>query len=305
MTVPENMPELSLDLCSSRTLVRELINRCMQDDARRTFVAVVGGSATGKTSCVVPMLMAGYPDSVTFSEDDYCIGEHKSAALHQGVADLYVPEDYDPIAMSADVALLRKGEPVEIPQYSFRDKDRLEEKRLILPSRVTFIDGCYLLQPHIRDIFDISVFIETDDHARFIRHFQRPRRGNLQNDASRIAEFCEQSYVCYYREIVPYESYADVIIKNPYSPSQSKGLVLSCDELYQSGDARQIILYAHPAMAACEELRLTEYQDGMQVLQYTADRTVSQIPSAEYRVSREAYAIDLRKIGYVELEQSS
>jgi hypothetical protein len=58
-------------------------------------------------------------------------------------------------------------------------------------------------------------------------------------------------------------------------------------------------------MAACEELRLTEYQDGMQVLQYTADRTVSQIPSAEYRVSREAYAIDLRKIGYVELEQSS
>ena len=262
-----------------------------------TLVAVVGGSATGKTSVVVPRLQEYYPDAVTLCEDDYCIGEDESARLHGGKADLYVADDYDPSAIVRDLKLLKAGKDIVVPRYSFELKERLSATRTVEPSGVVIMDGCYLLQNHSCDLFDVKLFVDSDDHTRFIRHFLRPRRNSAQSDAQRLAEYCLRSYRCYYTEIEPYKRNSDILIANPFVCEQVDKAKLAIPGLYSAGPIGDAVPYRHPAMKQTEILTFQRYDDGIQELRYTPDiRDPSR--GAVYRVAREVYEIDLRSIGY-------
>jgi uridine kinase len=291
-TAPQPVsPELGLADAEQR--IREKLTR-----QERVLVAIAGGSATGKSDYFTPYLSSKFPHDTVLNEDDYCIGAEASAALH-GTPNLYVPQDYDPGLMITQLSDLKRGFTVNIPQYSFEQSQRLAEAKPTMPTDVIIVEGCYLLQSPVRDIFDVRLFVNTDDHSRFIRHLLRPPRNPAQPDGQRIQEFCEMSYACYQREIAPFATEADIIANNPYSPQEALNRLPSVRLMAgrPHGAITQRQYYRHPNMAPTEQLSVALTEDGDQLLEYLPDIHRPEI-QAGYQVPVGEYRIDLTKIGY-------
>lgn len=284
----------------SETTLPEAVDRTVElicqkrVDTRHVTVAVVGGAAVGKTTVVSPNIAARFSGAVVLSEDDYCIGNKASARQH-GAPNLHVLGDYDPDRIRHDLTALKQGHSTHVPQYSFERREPQSEPRLVTPESVVIMEGSYLLQPPHSGLFDISLFVDTDDHSRFVRRMIRPRRNPNQADTRRVFEYFELAYPAYYREVVPFRNRADVIGANTYLPAEALSRIAPADttEAVMVGEVRE---YEHPNMAP-EELLAVACVKGIQRVVYMPNRATPNIRVA-FSVPTDKYVVDLTKVGY-------
>ena len=272
------------------------------DRRRAVFVAVVGGAVSGKTTHISPALAENFPGTVVISEDDYCIGTVQSAMRH-GAPNLHVPEDYNPGRIQADLAHLRRGKPTHVPRYDFEHRQPTTDTKLIEPNGVIVMEGAYLLQPHLRQLFDIGVFVETNDHDRFVRRLLRPRRNPAQSDGRRLREYTELSYPSHYREIAPTQSAADIIIVNPYTPAEAAGKLALLGAAPSVPEEASVTHYRHPAMQTSEACTLTIDKAGLQNLRYLPNTVLPGV-QLNFCVPSDEYIVDLSLVGYTSCNPS-
>jgi len=264
------------------------------------LVAVAGGSATGKTSYVTPYLAGQFPSVSMLSEDNYCLGNSFSARLH-GVPNLHVFDDYDPGRIFSDLNMLKQGIGIQAPLYGYEERERRNETITIPPARVVIMEGCYLLQPAVSGLFDVCLFLDTDDHSRFIRRIVRPRRNPNQTDTHRIKEYCELSYPGYHQEIAPYQSRADIILSNPYSVDEAMSRLSDSAIPLSQGSTYAAQQYWHPIMQPTELVSVAVDENSIQHLEYIPDvRVLTRRMS--FAVPLGEYSINLSRIGYTPLE---
>ncbi|HEX6461676.1 MAG TPA: hypothetical protein VFZ58_00190 [Candidatus Saccharimonadales bacterium] len=267
------------------------------------LVAIVGGSATGKTSYFTPWIASRFDDAQIIAEDDYCLG-NSGSPKKDGIPNLQIFDAYDPKLIRDHLTQLRNGHPVEIPQFAYDLRERRADTKAILPASVIIMEGCYLLQPSVRDLFDVRVFIDTDDHSRFVRRMLRKRRNPAQTDAERLREYCEAFYNGYYAGTFPFANNADIILENSYSPLEARTdsgkELLSPHEDEKPENIVSCNRYVHPSMSETETLLVTITVDGMQSLQYRPNYT-DPTASLTFKVSVAEYGIDLTRIGYTQL----
>jgi type I pantothenate kinase len=87
------------------------------------------------------------------------------------------PETYDEVALRTVVGDLRHGESVPVPEYSHETYDVVPDARVAGPCEVLVVEGLHV-QTHLRDLLDLSVFVDADVELLeqwYVDRFQRLR----------------------------------------------------------------------------------------------------------------------------------
>ena len=310
--ISEDQNSSHFEIQRSLESIRHYINLLL-DKQKRIAIAIAGGPVSGKTSVITPTLIKEFPSILVISEDDYCIGNTESQKLH-GVPNLYVPEDFDPELLARHITELKQGKSVEKPIYSYEVRERLGSIRTEAHD-ILVVEGLFLLYPPLNEQFDVRIFIDTNDHTRFIRRLLRKRRNPDQTDLERIKEYFNLSFRYYHELITPTSAKADFVIANDYDASEStercSAKTLEC---LLTGDIDKILkkysekrrnkfrtqYYGHPKFKPGEVLSITEHGVGGNQLKYApgsskeGDFVVT--PSAVFYLEDEQF--DLSEIGY-------
>ena len=108
---------------------------------------------------------------------------------------------------------LRDGLSIDLPVYDFRTHTRTPQTVRIDPKPVVMVEGILIfMEPVLRELFDIKIFVDTDADIRFIRRLQRDIAERGRTSESVIRQYLETVRPMHLEFVEPSKRYADVII---------------------------------------------------------------------------------------------
>ncbi|MBR1803954.1 MAG: uridine kinase [Muribaculaceae bacterium] len=178
------------------------------------IIGIAGGTGSGKTT-VVRKIMERLPKGEVgiISQDSY----YKDSS-HVPVEDRQKINFDEPAAFDWDLLLkhlemLRNGQSIEMPTYSYLTCSRLEETVPMGPHDVVIIEGILVLSdPRLRDMMDIKVFVDADGDDRLIRVISRDciERGRTAQDV--IDRYQQVLKPMHMLHIEPAKKFANIIV---------------------------------------------------------------------------------------------
>lgn len=178
------------------------------------IIGIAGGTGSGKTT-VVKRIVESLPEgevAVLSLDSYYKDSSHVPVEERQSI-NFDHPNAFDWDLLSHHVAMLRRGEPIEQPVYSFLTCTRQPETVHVEPRKVVIIEGILALSDKkLCQLMDLRIFVDADPDERLIRVIQRDvvERG-------RTAEAVMERYVrvlkpMHLEFIEPAKRIADLII---------------------------------------------------------------------------------------------
>ena len=147
------------------------------------LIAMSGGSGSGKSTLAVALLeRLGPGKAVMFGEDAYYhpmsfYGAPKTEdERHALVAGINYddPKSKEVDHLVSDLKALKAGETVEQPIYDYDRHDRSKKTRRIESAPILILEGIHALSmPKIRNLIDLSVYVDTPDDLRLARRIRR------------------------------------------------------------------------------------------------------------------------------------
>ncbi len=177
-------------------------------------IGIAGGSGSGKTTVAYEILQRVGPDRIAFLQHDWYYKD-----LSHLPPERRAEMNFDhPDALETDllirhIELLKQGELVQAPVYHFATHTRLMQTRWIEPRRVILVEGILVfVEPALRALFDVKIFVDTDSDIRLIRRIQRDiaERGRTLDMV--IRQYLHTVRPMHLEFVEPSKRYADVII---------------------------------------------------------------------------------------------
>ncbi|MDR0899796.1 MAG: uridine kinase [Lactobacillaceae bacterium] len=178
------------------------------------LIGIAGGSGSGKTS-IANKLSEDLKESSLFviSEDAYYKNQD-SIPMEQRLKTNYDhPDSIEIDRVISDLKSLKMGKSIQLPVYDYVNHTRSSESLTIEPTQVVIIEGVLLfVDPRVRDLLDIKIFVDTDDDIRFIRRLKRDiaERGRTADNV--IEQYLDTVKPMYHQFVEPTKRYANVII---------------------------------------------------------------------------------------------
>jgi uridine kinase len=123
------------------------------------------------------------------------------------------PDSLDSDLFIDHIHRLQTGQSIDIPIYDFSTHSRTSEVRVVQPQRVILVEGILIFaEERWRDLFDVRIFVETDDDVRFIRRLQRDIAERGRTIDSVINQWMQTVRPMHLEFVEPSKRYAHVII---------------------------------------------------------------------------------------------
>lgn len=139
------------------------------------IIGIAGGTGSGKTT-VVREIVASLPEgevAVLPLDSYYKDSSHVPVEERQSI-NFDHPNAFDWDLLSEHISMLRRGEAIEQPVYSFLTCTRQPETIHIEPRKVIIIEGILALSDkQLCDLMDLRIFVDADPDDRLIRVIQR------------------------------------------------------------------------------------------------------------------------------------
>ena len=139
------------------------------------IIGIAGGTGSGKTT-VVREIVASLPEgevAVLPLDSYYKDSSHVPVEERQSI-NFDHPNAFDWDLLSEHISMLRRGEAIEQPVYSFVTCTRQPETIHIEPRKVVIIEGILALSDkQLCDLMDLRIFVDADPDDRLIRVIQR------------------------------------------------------------------------------------------------------------------------------------
>ncbi|PHR21800.1 MAG: uridine kinase [Sphingopyxis sp.] len=178
-------------------------------------VGISGGSCSGKTTLTHKIFERLGPDQcVILPQDDYFFGLG-DAPEGKGGPNFDHPDAVDFDQLCAQLAQLKSGQAIDRPLYDFPTHMPKAETARTEPRAVILIDGILILQhAPLRDLLDLSIFVECDSETRFARRLERDVRERGRTPQSVHEQFANQVGPMHDLHVEPSKKHADIVI-NP------------------------------------------------------------------------------------------
>ena len=139
------------------------------------IIGIAGGTGSGKTTVVKKIVEALPPHFVAVVPlDSYYNDTSHMTEEQRRAINFDHPDAFDWQLLVKHVELLRNGEAVEQPTYSYLKCNREKETVHVEPKPVIIIEGIMaLLNKQLREMMDLKIFVDTDSDERLIRNIQR------------------------------------------------------------------------------------------------------------------------------------
>ncbi len=176
------------------------------------IIGITGGSGSGK-STIVRKISEVCSDFVFIPQDNY----YKSASYisNENITAFNFdhPDAFDMELLYEHLYQLKKGQPIEMPEYDFVVHKRKENTVTIQPKSLVIIEGLMILfEKEVRDLLDLKLYVDTPDDIRFIRRLKRDIAERGRTVESVINQYLEVVRPGFYNFIAPTMQYADLII---------------------------------------------------------------------------------------------
>ncbi|XP_030062390.1 uridine-cytidine kinase 2 isoform X2 [Microcaecilia unicolor] len=175
---------------------------------RPFLIGVSGGTASGKSSVcskIVQLLGQNEVDHcqkkvVMLSQDSFyrvLTADQKAKAL-KGQFNFDHPDAFDNDLILKTLQEIMEGRTVEIPVYDFVSHSRKKETVTVYPADVVLFEGilAFYVQ-HIRDMFQLKLFVDTDADTRLSRRVLRDigeRGRDLEQVLSQYITFVKPAF---------------------------------------------------------------------------------------------------------------
>ncbi|PIV26088.1 MAG: uridine kinase [Anaerolineae bacterium CG03_land_8_20_14_0_80_58_20] len=177
-------------------------------------IGIAGGSGSGKTTVAQQILQRVGPERIAFLQHDaYYKDLSGLPPVQRAEVNFDHPNSLESDLLIAHIEQLKQGKSVEVPIYDFAHHSRTAQTYTVQPRGVILVEGILIfVEPALRGICDVKIFVDTDSDLRFIRRLQRDIA-----ERGRTAEMVVKQYLATVRpmhlEFVELSKrYADVII---------------------------------------------------------------------------------------------
>jgi len=182
--------------------------------SRRILIGIAGGSGSGKTLVARTIVSElGSDRVVIIDQDSYYKNLEDIPLRDRDVRNFDHPDAFDNELLLRHVRELLAGRPVEQPIYDYAQHRRLEETRQVGDHLIFVLEGILIfVDPALRDLMDIKLFIDADPDVRFIRRLRRDIVERGRSVDSIIRQYEESVRPMHMQFVDPSKRYADLII---------------------------------------------------------------------------------------------
>jgi uridine kinase len=182
--------------------------------ARRILIGIAGGSGSGKTLVARTIVRElGSDRVVIIDQDSYYRNLEDIPFRDREARNFDHPDAFDNDLLKQHVRELQAGQPIEQPIYDYAEHRRLPETRLVGEHDVIVLEGILIfVDPELRALMDIKLFIDADPDVRFIRRLRRDLVERGRSVDSIIRQYEESVRPMHMQFVDPSKRHADVII---------------------------------------------------------------------------------------------
>ena len=181
---------------------------------RPLVIGIAGGTGSGKTTLAAKIAESLPADRAVVIQHDwyYLDRSHLTAEARAGI-NFDEPDALDNARMLSDLQALKEGRTAVCPQYDFASHTRLREGRTIAPYPIVLVEGILLFAiSELRDVFDLRVFVDTDDDIRLLRRIRRDIEDRGRDIASIEAQYRATVRPMHQLHVAPSRRHAHLII---------------------------------------------------------------------------------------------
>ena len=177
-------------------------------------IGIAGGTGSGKTTVVQKIVERLHTDQVTVIPQDSYYKDNSHLPLEERQElNFDHPDSIDWGLMVQQVMMLKSGNAIEQPIYSYITCTRSRETLHIEPTHVIILEGILIFSdPALRDCMDIKIYVDADAHDRLSRVISRDiiERGRSVNKV--LERYDKTVKPMHLQFIEPTKRYADIIV---------------------------------------------------------------------------------------------
>jgi uridine kinase len=177
-------------------------------------IGIAGGSGSGKTTVAQEILQRVGPDRIAYIQhDSYYKDLTGLPPAQRAEVNFDHPNSLETELLISHVEQLKNGQQIEVPIYDFSKHSRTEETFKVNPRGVIIVEGILIfVDPTLRSLFDVKLFVDTDADVRLIRRLQRDITERGRTVESVIKQYQSTVRPMHLEFVEPSKRYADVII---------------------------------------------------------------------------------------------
>lgn len=178
------------------------------------LIGIAGGTGSGKSTVVNEIYNALPKESIAKIEQDSYYKDQSSLSYEERIKTNYDhPDAFDTELLISHLEDLIKGKSIEKPIYDFEKYNRDSATVKVDAKDIIIVEGLMiLLEPKIREMLDIKLFVDTDADVRITRRLQRDIKERGRTIDSVIDQYLNVVRPMHLQFVEPTKRYADLII---------------------------------------------------------------------------------------------
>jgi uridine kinase len=177
-------------------------------------IAVAGGTGSGKTTVAEEILKRVGAHRIAYLQHDSYYRDRDQMSLDpRNLPNFDHPNSLETDLLVKHLRQLKSGHTAQIPIYDFTTDSRSPEVRNVAPQPVILVEGLLIFaEKKLRELFDIKIYVDTDNDIRFIRRLRRDIAERGRTMESVIDQYLNTVRPMHLEFVEPSKRYADVII---------------------------------------------------------------------------------------------
>ncbi len=185
--------------------------------AKRTtplVIAIAGGTGSGKTTVAnVIIERVGAQHIAYLPHDAYYKDLKNLPEAQRQLVNFDHPDSLETEMLVEHVRTLKAGHPIERPVYDFKTHSRTRQTVPLQSQPIVIVEGILIfVEPDLRELFDVKIFVDTPPDIRFIRRLERDIHERGRTADSVIQQYQATVRPMHLEFVEPSKRYADVII---------------------------------------------------------------------------------------------
>jgi uridine kinase len=192
------------------------------------IIGIAGGTASGKTTLARKIQEAFPNQSVLISQDAYYKDLAHLSLEERAKTNFDHPDSLDFDLLKEHILELKQGKTIVSPVYNFHSHSRSSFQETTSPQQLIIVEGILLFAvPHIRELFDIKIFVDTDNDERLLRRIERDMHERGRSFTNVKTQYLATVKPMHDAFVEPSKQYADLIILKGGENLTALGMILS------------------------------------------------------------------------------
>ena len=178
------------------------------------IIGIAGGSGSGKTTVANVILERVGKEQIAFLPHDAYYCDLSNISLQERKKENFDhPNSLETDLLIKHLTMLKKWQAIEMPVYDFKAHTRSSKTIIVHPQKVILIEGILIfVEPALRKLFDVKIFVDTDADIRFIRRLDRDINERGRSASSVINQYLSTVRPMHIEFVEPSKRFADVIV---------------------------------------------------------------------------------------------